>query len=39
MDEALEAEAHAQAIALTSVDGREAIAAFRDKREPHFQGR
>ena len=39
MDEALEAEAHAQSINLTSADAAEAIGAFLEKRDPHFQGR
>lgn len=39
MDEALAAEAHAQAVNLASSDVSEAFAAFLEKRDPHFSGR
>jgi len=37
--QALEQEAQAQAITLTTQDVREGIGAFLDKREPHFKGK
>lgn len=39
MEEALEDEARAQAVNFATADTAEAIAAFVEKREPHFQGR
>ncbi|HSB60645.1 MAG TPA: enoyl-CoA hydratase [Vicinamibacteria bacterium] len=39
MDEALEAEGMAQTVNGATEDTREAFAAFREKREPRFQGR
>jgi enoyl-CoA hydratase/carnithine racemase len=39
MDQALEAEAQAQAVNSASADAREARAAFLEKREPRFEGR
>jgi len=38
MSEALEAEGQAQSINLSSKDGREAIKAFSEKREPQYRG-
>ncbi|MEQ8719135.1 MAG: enoyl-CoA hydratase-related protein [Acidimicrobiales bacterium] len=38
LDEALEAEAHSQAVCLASEDVREAMAAFHAKRKPAFKG-
>lgn len=38
-EQALAAEAHAQAINLASADAREAMRAFVEKREPVFEGR
>jgi enoyl-CoA hydratase/carnithine racemase len=39
LDQAIEAEAQAQAICMHTQDFREAYQAFVDKREPRFQGR
>jgi enoyl-CoA hydratase/carnithine racemase len=39
LDQAIEAEAQAQAICMHTADFREAYQAFVDKREPRFQGR
>jgi enoyl-CoA hydratase/carnithine racemase len=39
MDQALEAEAQAQAVNLLSGDAKEAFQAFLDHREPRFEGR
>jgi 2-(1,2-epoxy-1,2-dihydrophenyl)acetyl-CoA isomerase len=39
MDQAVEAEAQAQAVNAGSADAREARAAFQEKRQPRFQGR
>jgi enoyl-CoA hydratase/carnithine racemase len=39
MDQALEDEARCQAINLSTADLAEALKAFVDKREPHFEGR
>jgi enoyl-CoA hydratase/carnithine racemase len=39
MDQALEAEAQAQAVNSASADAREARSAFLEKREPRFEGR
>jgi enoyl-CoA hydratase/carnithine racemase len=39
MDQAVEAEAQAQAVNSSSADAREARAAFQEKREPRFEGR
>jgi 2-(1,2-epoxy-1,2-dihydrophenyl)acetyl-CoA isomerase len=39
MEQAVEAEAQAQAVNLASADAREAMAAFVEKRTPTFQGR
>ncbi|MFA5565302.1 MAG: enoyl-CoA hydratase-related protein [Acidimicrobiia bacterium] len=39
MEQALEDEARAQAVNLTSEDAIEALKAFRDKRDPTFKGR
>lgn len=39
LDEVLEAEAFAQAIAFSTHDFREGTAAFREKRPPRFEGR
>lgn len=38
MEEAVEAEARAQSVNLVSADVAEAMAAFRDKRDPEFRG-
>jgi enoyl-CoA hydratase/carnithine racemase len=38
VDEAIEAEAHAQAICMQTNDFRRAYEAFADKRQPEFQG-
>jgi len=39
MDQALEDEARSQAMNFGTKDTLEAIAAFIEKREPHFEGR
>jgi 2-(1,2-epoxy-1,2-dihydrophenyl)acetyl-CoA isomerase len=39
LDQALEAEAHAQALNFTTIDTTEALAAFVEKRQPTFVGR
>ncbi len=39
MAEALDNEAHAQTLCFTTKDAREAITAFREKRDPEFHGR
>jgi enoyl-CoA hydratase/carnithine racemase len=39
MDQAVEAEAQAQAVNSSSADAREARAAFQEKRPPRFEGR
>jgi enoyl-CoA hydratase/carnithine racemase len=39
LDEAIEAEAQAQQICMQTRDFREAFEAFRDRREPKFEGR
>jgi enoyl-CoA hydratase/carnithine racemase len=39
MADALEREAAAQAVCLASEDGREALAAFLEKRQARFSGR
>jgi enoyl-CoA hydratase/carnithine racemase len=39
MSQALEDEARSQALNFFSEDTAEAMAAFKEKREPHFKGR
>ncbi len=39
MEQAVEAEAQAQSVNFNTADVREAMAAFREKRDPTFQGR
>ena len=39
LDEALEAEAQAQAVCMQTRDFREAYEAFVEKRRPRFEGR
>jgi 2-(1,2-epoxy-1,2-dihydrophenyl)acetyl-CoA isomerase len=39
MEQAVEAEAHAQSVNLSSRDAAESIAAFLEKRTPHYLGR
>jgi len=39
MDQALEEESRSQAVNFSTEDTMEAIAAFAQKRDPHFKGR
>ena len=39
MAEAIDNESHAQTLCFTTKDAREAITAFREKRDPVFRGR